>query len=68
MGLPNSGKSSLMNNLSSSKSDVSMIAGTTLVPHTGHLVYNDQVRIQGMDIKHGLYGLNEDTTRFERYP
>ena len=50
VGLPNSGKSSLMNNLSDSKSDVSMIAGTTLVPHAGHLVYNDRVVVSGMDI------------------
>ena len=50
VGLPNSGKSSLMNNLSDSKSDVSMIPGTTLVPHTGHLVYNDSVVVSGKDM------------------
>ena len=52
VGLPNSGKSSLMNNLSDSKSDVSMIAGTTLVPHAGHLVYNDRVVVSGKDVVH----------------
>ena len=50
VGLPNAGKSSLLNILSRAQSDVSMIAGTTLVPHIGTLVYNDRFQLSIADL------------------
>ena len=50
VGLPNAGKSSLINILTNQQSDVSSLPGTTLVPHIGRLVYNDAETISIADL------------------
>ena len=50
VGLPNAGKSSLLNILSRAQSDVSDQPGTTLVPHIGTLFYNDHFSLSVADL------------------